>query len=93
MAGGKFIKCAVCEVISGIRTGSMPNGTMSWRILKQPLPGFSGSDTIEFSYHFPNGRLANGKSYSGTGRRAYLPRTTAGYDVFKAMVVAFLRRL
>ena len=90
---GDFLKCAVCEVTYGIRFGTQPDGTMEWHIENQPLPGFEGSKTIDFSYRFPNGTLPSGQSYTGTSRAAFLPATPRGITVFKMIVVAFRRRL
>ena len=66
---------------------------MSWSISKRSLPGFPKSDTINFDYNFPCGTLPDGKSYSGTGRSAYLPATPEGIEVFKMIVCGFRRRL
>ena len=41
----------------------------------------------------PSGKLADGTSFSGTCRTAYLPDTPEGRIVFKMFVEAFKRRL
>ena len=87
------MKCSICEVTYGIRIGNMPKGTMEWRLQSSSLPGFKGYGTIQFSYNFPNGTLADGTRYSGTGRTAFLPASPEGIVIFKMMITAFERRL
>jgi len=89
-----FIKCAVCEVTYGVRSGPMPDGVMNWRTLKGvQCAGHYGYDTIEMTYYFPNGVKADGTHYSGTSRAGYFPASAEGIKFFKLFVLAFERRL
>lgn len=90
---GDFIKCAVCETTYGVRIGPMPDGTMSWRTIKYQCPGHEKYNTIEMSYHFPNGKKEDGTPYTGTGRVGYIPNSPEGLILFKMFVLAFERRL
>ena len=56
---GEYIKCAICEVTYGVRMGDMPKGTMNWSKSNYALPGFPGTETINFSYSFPSGKKAD----------------------------------
>lgn len=47
--------CPTCKKVYGIRTGDMPDGTMSVRHTRQSLPGHEGHGTIEIVYNFSAG--------------------------------------
>jgi deltex len=79
-------------VTYGVRTGEMPDGGMQWSVSNYSLPGFNGSQTINFSYNFPSGSR-KGVGYAGTSRAAYLPTTPEGIIVFKMMILAFKRKV
>ena len=72
----------------------MPNGSMEWKTVNQPLAGFENYNTIEMLYIFPDGYLKDTNThYTGTGRRAFLPTSPEGIIVFKMLVEAFKRRM
>ena len=89
-----FIKCGVCETTYGKRIGEMPDGVMTWKLERQSLDGYPDVGTISFNYFFPDGQIIhNGRHYSGTSRRCYLPATTEGIIIFKMLVECFRRRM
>ena len=91
---GEFLKCAVCEIIYGKRTGEMPDGEMSWQLNKNThLQGYQGEGMISWHYDFPSGIKPDGTRYSGTGRSAFLPASMEGIEIFHMFVEAFRRRL
>ena len=90
--GGGF-KCAMCQKIYGILEGSMPPGTMKVQISKsQKCSGFKDS-TIIIDYNIPSGKLPNGKFFTGTYRRAYLPNNKEGREILALLKIAFDRKL
>ena len=71
----------------------MPDGTMSWHLIKDKCKGYEAYDTVQFDYSFPCGKKADGTNYTGTHRTAYMPASPEGIIVFKMLVEAFRRRL
>ena len=49
------LTCPTCKKVYGIKTGDMPQGTMSVRHTSGSLPGHEGAGTIEIIYHFSPG--------------------------------------
>ena len=49
------LTCPTCKKVHGIRTGDMPDGTMTVRTTRRSLPGHEGYGMIEIVYNFSPG--------------------------------------
>lgn len=92
------LTCPVCSIIYGIRTGTMPKGSMTVTTLNKSLPSYADIKTIQICYSFPNGiqgpeHPSPGSRYTGTSRTCYLPDTQEGREVLRKLELAFDRRL
>jgi len=88
------IKCPNCSKIYGVMIGDQPQGTMRVTVNKDMhCSGYHGCGTIVIEYHFPSGKLPNGKNYSGTSRVAYLPDNAEGREVLGLLRTSFDRKL
>ncbi|XP_063788869.1 E3 ubiquitin-protein ligase DTX3L isoform X2 [Pseudophryne corroboree] len=90
--------CPICSVSYGTVTGNQPEGTMTDRVCRESLPGFSGCGTIEINYNIPSGvqkadHPRPGKHFSGTGRTAYLPDNAEGREILRLLRKAFHQKL
>lgn len=93
MSQGEFLKCAVCSITYGIRTGDQPPGKMEIKLEKNlHCDGYPNIQTWSISYRFSSG-TRNGKSFSGDGRSCYIPDTKEGREVLALLVKAFKRKL
>ena len=90
-----YLNCSICMITYGIKTGDMPNGTMTWALEHFQCSGYSHDvQTWEIQYNFPSGRNAEtGIRYNGDSRVAYLPDTQDGREVLALLVKAFRRKL
>jgi len=94
----QFLKCPCCGHIYGVRTGTMPKGSMNVSRSAARLEGHSDCGTITINYSFPDGVQGSehpnpGQSYSGTSRTGYLPDNKQGNEVLKLLQLAWERRL
>ena len=48
-------QCPTCKKVYGIKTGNMPDGTMTVRKQRYTLPGHDGHGSIEITYNFTAG--------------------------------------
>ena len=48
-------QCPLCKKTYGIKTGDMPNGTMTIDKRSYSLPGYEGHGTYEITYDFKAG--------------------------------------
>ncbi|CAI9733114.1 probable E3 ubiquitin-protein ligase DTX3 [Octopus vulgaris] len=90
--------CPICLKVYGVITGNQPSSSMTVQDSFSHLPGFENSHSYQISYHIPGGVQGKnhpnpGKSYYGTDRTAYLPKTEQGTTVLKMLQLAFSRRL
>lgn len=58
MAHGEYLKCAVCSVTYGVRTGDQPPGTFKWSLENLRCSGFT-EKTWVVQYRFDGG-IRNG---------------------------------
>ena len=91
-------KCPVCSYVYGVIIGDQPDGTMSFTLLSQSLPGYPSCKTICITYSFPQGIQGKehpnpGKPYQGTTRHAYLPDNEEGKKVLRLLQKAFEQKL
>ena len=49
------LTCPTCKKVYGIKTGDMPDGTMSVREMRSSLPSHEDCGTVEIVYHFSPG--------------------------------------
>jgi deltex-like protein len=91
------LRCAVCWQIYGVLSGEMPPGEMHWKLYpkttKLHCKGYQDFGVWEISYSFPDGKLKDGKRYTGTFRIAFLPDNPQGREVLALLIKAFERRL
>ncbi|XP_017656054.1 E3 ubiquitin-protein ligase DTX3L isoform X2 [Nannospalax galili] len=78
--------CPVCQTSYGIQKGNQPEGTMTYSVLRQSLPGYGHCGTIMIRYNMRSGTQTKehpnpGKPYVGTQRTAYLPDNPEGRKV------------
>ncbi|KAL5477801.1 hypothetical protein EMCRGX_G024647 [Ephydatia muelleri] len=87
-------QCPLCKKTYGIKTGDMPNGTMTVDKKSYSLPGYESYGTFEITYDFKAGNH-NGRKYHASGfpRRCYLPQCPQGSQVLKLLTVAWDRKL
>ncbi|KAM4740911.1 uncharacterized protein FYW61_002553 [Anableps anableps] len=90
--------CPICKDVFGEMKGDQPDGTMTWNIISNPLPGFPNCGHICITYHFPNGKQMEnhpkpGELYTGTTRIAYLPDNKEGREVLQLLEKAFKQKL
>ncbi|KAM5281105.1 E3 ubiquitin-protein ligase DTX3L [Ctenodactylus gundi] len=90
--------CPVCQMTYGIQKGNQPEGSMTFSVLKESLPGYESCDTIMITYCMEGGVQTEehpnpGKRYAGTQRIAYLPDNEEGKEVLKMLQVAFKQKL
>jgi deltex-like protein len=82
-------KCAICQKIYGIIMGDMPPGKMSITIDdKLKCSGYKKYGTIIVHY-----KIKNGKNFTGTARKSYIPNTKKGRILLGLLKIAFDRRL
>jgi len=94
MGQGDHLKCAICSVTYGVRTGDMPKGKMTWKKESFCCDGYAGINTWVVKYSFNGGKHpVTGKSYNGDGRWCYLPDTAEGRQVLALLVKCFRRKL
>lgn len=89
--------CPICKARYGIRTGIMPAGTFTSRLLPHSCEGFD-CKTLSISWCIPSGTQTEvhpnpGKRYSGASRTGYLPFNKKGRLVWALMKLAFERHL
>jgi len=89
--------CPICKARYGIRTGTMPAGTFTSRVMPHSCQGFD-CKTISISWNIPGGVQTEihpnpGQRYSGATRTGYLPFNEKGRLVWALMKLAFERRL
>ena len=53
-------------MIYGTRTGSMGDGTMSWKVIGNVCAGYKQHNTILIEYEIHSGIKADGVQFSGT---------------------------
>ncbi|NXT34956.1 DTX3L ligase, partial [Pelecanoides urinatrix] len=90
--------CPVCNTVYGVMKGDQPEGTMSTRIMRLSLPGYSNCDTIEITYDMCSGiQTSNhpnpGKPYQAICRTAYLPDNKEGQEILQLLKRAFKQKL
>ncbi|NWT00330.1 DTX3L ligase, partial [Mionectes macconnelli] len=90
--------CPVCNTVYGVMKGDQPEGTMSTRRIRFPLPGYENCDTIEINYHMRGGvQTINhpnpGQPYHSTQRTAYLPDNVEGQEILMLLKRAFEQKL
>eukprot|EP01128_Nolandella_sp_AFSM9_P011034 TRINITY_DN7754_c0_g1_i1.p1 TRINITY_DN7754_c0_g1~~TRINITY_DN7754_c0_g1_i1.p1 ORF type:complete len:424 (-),score=74.79 TRINITY_DN7754_c0_g1_i1:97-1308(-) len=98
---GSYLVCPSCQVLYGVRTGTMPTGTMKVsRKSKgsESCDGYKDVGTIIVAYNFPSGIQTKehpvpGMRYTGTSRTAYLPDNKEGQEVLALLQLAFDRKL
>lgn len=93
-----FLQCPICNVVYGVRIGTMPEGTMNVSTSGPSLSGFEDCGTIQIDYYFSSGIQGPehpnpGMSYGGTSRTAYLPDNKEGQEILKLFKIAWERRL
>lgn len=93
MSQGEFLRCAICSITYGIRTGDQPPGTMDWFLGDAKCEGYpKATKTWEVSYLF-NAGVRNGKPFAADHRHAYIPDTSEGREVLALLVKSFKRNL
>ena len=86
-------KCAICQKIYGIIEGNMPTGTMKAYLNDNThCSGYQNLGTIVINYNINKGNH-NGKPFSGTSRRNYIPNTEKGRILLGLLKIAFDRKL
>ncbi|XP_041620418.1 E3 ubiquitin-protein ligase DTX3L isoform X1 [Vulpes lagopus] len=90
--------CPVCQTSYGIQTGNQPEGTMTFTLLKDSLPGYESCGSIVIDYNMKGGIQTKehpnpGKKYSGVQRTAYLPNNEEGNKVLRLLCRAFEQKL
>ena len=86
-------KCAICQKIYGIIEGNMPTGTMKAYLNDNThCSGYQNLGTIVINYNINKGNY-NGKPFSGTSRRNYIPNTEKGRILLGLLKIAFDRKL
>lgn len=64
MAQADYLKCAVCSVTYGVRTGDQPPGSMTYKLEPFACAGYPKTQTWTIRYEFDDGKR-NGKKFSG----------------------------
>ncbi|TRY97799.1 hypothetical protein DNTS_008290 [Danionella cerebrum] len=90
--------CPVCKKVFGRIIGNQPDGTMTIKNRRAPLPGFPNCGSFEILYYIPGGVQTEkhpqpGKHFSGTSRQAYLPDNPEGRQVLALLQRAFDQKL
>ncbi|XP_050196504.1 E3 ubiquitin-protein ligase DTX3L isoform X2 [Myiozetetes cayanensis] len=90
--------CPVCNTVYGVVTGNQPEGTMTTRQRRFPLPGYENCGTIEINYNMKGGiQTINhpnpGKPYHSVQRTAYLPDNVEGREILMLLKRAFDHKL
>jgi len=93
-----YLQCPICNVVYGVRIGTMPQGTMRVSTSGSNLSGFEDCGTIQIDYHFPSGTQGPehpnpGLPYEGTSRTAYLPDNKEGREILALFEIAWERKL
>ena len=63
-------QCPTCKKVYGVKTGDMPDGTMTVKTQNYSLPGHEGYDTFEITYDFRPG--VHVSTHDSNGRSAVL---------------------
>jgi len=96
---GSYLICPICNKTYGVRTGTMPDGTMTVQTITGKLEGFPDSKgIIEIKYVIPGGKQGPedyhpGQTFTGTRRTCYLPDCPEGQEVLKLLTIAWERKL
>ncbi|KFO38291.1 E3 ubiquitin-protein ligase DTX3L [Fukomys damarensis] len=90
--------CPLCQTSYGIQMGNQPEGTMTYSVREEPLPGYKSCGTIVIKYCMKGGiQTAEhpnpGRRYFKTERIAYLPDNEEGKEVLRLLQVAFKHKL
>ncbi|XP_004873661.1 E3 ubiquitin-protein ligase DTX3L isoform X1 [Heterocephalus glaber] len=90
--------CPLCQTSYGIQKGNQPEGTMTYTLMKEPLPGYKSCGTIVIKYSMKGGIQTRehpnpGRPYFGTQRTAYLPDNEEGKEILQLLQVAFKHKL
>ncbi|NXA55428.1 DTX3L ligase, partial [Nothocercus julius] len=90
--------CPVCNTCYGLVQGDQPEGTMTFKMIYEELPGYPKCKTIEITYNMQGGIQTNshpnpGKRYCGTMRKAYLPDNEEGQEILCLLRKAFDQKL
>lgn len=85
--------CPTCGTSYGL-PGPQPAGKMTAQLKHFDCDGHPGVGTVEIHYDFPSGMQSvqhpnPGQPYSGTHRKAYLPRNDEGMRMLRLLVAAF----
>uniref|UniRef100_A0A8C5LI48 E3 ubiquitin-protein ligase n=1 Tax=Jaculus jaculus TaxID=51337 RepID=A0A8C5LI48_JACJA len=90
--------CPVCMTLYDVHRGNQPDGTMSYTISSDSLPGYESCGTITIYYKMKGGIQTDqhpnpGKRYQGTDRTAFLPNNEEGRKVLDLLQKAFRQKL
>lgn len=92
MAQADYLKCAVCSITYGIRTGDQPPGSMTYKLEPFNCAGYPKTKTWTIRYQLSNG-VRNGQKFNADQRFCYVPDTPDGREVLALLVKAFQRKL
>lgn len=96
----EFLQCPLCKKVHGVKTGIMPPGNISHRLMQTHLPGYENCGTIEITFTFRPGLQGPehpnpGKYYQCVGfpRTAYLPDCEAGVNMLHGIYIAWQQKV
>ncbi|XP_029795293.1 E3 ubiquitin-protein ligase DTX3L isoform X2 [Suricata suricatta] len=90
--------CPVCLTFYGVQKGNQPEGTMTFTVVEESLPGYNSYGSIVINYNMKGGIQTEkhpnpGKAYLGVQRTAYLPNNKEGKEVLTLLRRAFDQKL
>jgi len=96
----EYLQCPLCKKVHGVKTGTMPPGQISHRLINSNLPGYENCGTIEITFSFRPGLQGPehpnpGRYYQCIGfpRVAYLPDCDAGVRMLHGIYIAWQQKV